>query len=127
MALKSIQGQAEWFVAFDKTNPTYNGTNHTGYYAEIFGTPSEVRIILPPVTSLTGFRNPADDVTGVNNDRTVGYVSSTIKLFWMFILHWGHFYHLCEEKGFDNNKLGLVKIAGIAIPALRGLFPICRS
>ena len=64
MALKSIQGQAEWFVAFDKTNPTYNGTNHTGYYAEIFGTPSEVRIILPPVTSLTGFRNAADDVTG---------------------------------------------------------------
>ena len=41
LALFSIQGQ-EWFVAFEKENPTYNGTNVSDYYKTIFDSPSEV-------------------------------------------------------------------------------------
>jgi hypothetical protein len=48
LALKCIQAQDEWFVPFDKANPTYNDTNVTEYYASIFGTPSEVRFLFFP-------------------------------------------------------------------------------
>ena len=44
LALRCIQTQDEWFVAFDKENPTYNGTNVSEYYAGVFDSPSEVSL-----------------------------------------------------------------------------------
>jgi hypothetical protein len=42
MGLVTVQRQSDWFVPFDKSNPTYNGTNHSAFYSTIFETPSDV-------------------------------------------------------------------------------------